>query len=350
MTEEERLGIVYEAARLYYEEHLTKTQIANRLKVSNTQANRYLKEAMAASLVSIKLVPPRIKTLEFALTYRFKCLKEVIVVPLSGDARAQLARLGEVSASYFDTVISHIEVEQPGKRVRVCVSGGNTMYEVVRALPDKARNIEISPAALIGRGPFIPEHIDPLVLITDLWRKSGRPPKSAYYATVPPFDNCPPAKIVKENEVLKKQPRVQTVWKKMHQFDVLFASIGCFKTAQPRTLLDLLADTGITHTTLERDGIVGDIAYSMLDENGNPKHPSQAKGELFITLGVKYLQTASRNYPRRRVVLIAGQGKEEGITAALRGGTCNVLIVDEAAAEKVLSLSAADGPPPSGGR
>jgi DNA-binding transcriptional regulator LsrR (DeoR family) len=336
---DERLRLVYEAARLFYVEKRSKSQIANKMGVSNTQATRYLKEAEANGIIKLSLTPPRIQSLEQKLISRFPCLKEIMVIPASGDHRFQLQKLGQIGAAYLDSQIDQLLAERPGKPLKIGLSGGNTVFELVQALPARVRDIEIYPAALIGRGPFIPEHIDPMVLISMLWNKSGRREKSAYYVTIPPFDkDRTPEEIVSNNEILKQHPKVGVVWQGMQRVDLLIASVGCFKTQGQRTLLNLLADIGITQATLERDGIVGDIAYSMLDADGNPHHPREAKGDLFITLGVKRLQEMAREYPKCRVVLIAGKDKEEGLLAALRGGACNVLICDDATAERVLSM------------
>lgn len=174
------------------------------------------------ALASLKSTSaPRIQELEKVLQARYCCLKEVSVIPTgSSDEEFQLQELGEAGASYFDGLLDLLHAQRPNRRVKVALSGGNTMYKVVQALEEKERNIEIYPAALVGRGPFIPEHIDPMVLISVLPNKSGRHKESAFYVTIQPFDrDRPPTSIVEDNETLKRTPKMSQVWEGMQKVD-----------------------------------------------------------------------------------------------------------------------------------
>jgi deoxyribonucleoside regulator len=332
MADDRRLKLLLNVARLFYVDKLTKTKIANMLQTSSTQISRLLREVEHERLVEFRLNPPRLNTLQENLIRRFECIREAVVVATSGDLRFQLSNLGAAAAVYFDEVVQSNQ--------KVGISGGNTVYEMIRALPEKVRKIEIYPTALIGRGPFIPAHGDPMVLLNLLWEKSGRIPQSAYYATVPPFEKGSTPKSARvENEKLKKNSRIKEVWDGMHDVEILFASVGPVKRlsgdmTSGGTLLKLLSDLSITEGWLEAEGVLGDISYSLMDKEGRSQSP---KWDFFITLGIEYLREMSAEYPRRRVVMIAGINKLEQLKAVLRGKLCNVLITDDLTAEALLS-------------
>lgn len=331
MADDKRLKQLHEVARLFYVDKFTKTKIANQLQTSSTQVSRLLKEVEHERLVEFRLRPPRLNTLQENLIKRFECLREAVVVATSGDMKYQLNNLGTAAATYFDEII------QPNQKIGI--SGGNTVYEMIRALPEKSRQIKLYPTALIGRGPFIPEHIDPMVLLSLLWEKSGRLPNSAYYVTIPPFEKgSTPKSIRLENEKLKRHSKVKQVWKAMQEVEIIFASVGPVtpspeEGASGGTLLRLLSDLSITDSWLRAEGVVGDISYSLFDQEGKSRVP---RWEFFITLNIEHFRVMSEDYPDRRVVMIGGSNKLEQLKAVLRGKLCNVLITDDSAAEALL--------------
>jgi deoxyribonucleoside regulator len=328
---DQRLSNLVEIARLFYEEKRSKTAIANQFKISGTHAARLLTEAEQLGLVEVRVRPPRLQGLQQALLLRYNCLREVIVIAVGGDSKRKLGMLGQVAAEYFDTSV------EPG--MKVGISGGNTIYEMITALPSRVRDVQLYPTALIGRGPFIPEHVDPMVLITLLWEKSGRTERSAYYVTIPPFDKgSKPAKVRRDNKILKTRPKVAEVWKGMQGVDIVFASVGLVRSGKeeaPRgraSLLDLVADLGVTPQQLMKSGAIGDMSYALFDKDGK----TRVEWEYFITLGIDHFRLMAADYPRRRVVVIAGEKKQQALASILRGGLCNVLITDDTTAENLL--------------
>jgi hypothetical protein len=217
------------------------------------------------------------------------------------------------------------------------------MHEVVAALGTRARDIDIYPTALIARGPDLPDHMDQMIIIGDLWKKSGRVPKRAHYATLPPFDTgSDPDAVRRLNSGFKEMTKVNTVWERMCQVDAVFASLGAvevpaeYRETRGRTILDLLAEMTIDRGWLEEREIVGDISHSLFDVRGNPLKD----GDLFITLGISRIKAMASCYPSKLMVLIAGKYKEKALASALRGGLCNVLVTDDETATRLLSNAA----------
>ena len=340
MTDDNRLRLLYDVARMHYSDKLTNTEIANKVGVSSTHVARLLAEAERNQVVEIYYHPPRLYDLESRLRARFPSLREVLVVPATTDSESNLKTLGSAAATYFDARL--------GADTKVGISGGNTVHEMVVALPERKRPIEIYPTQLIGRGPHIPEHKDPIVLINDLWERSGRNPDTAYYATIPPIERDRTKRsamqigeaVRRSYEELRSRGKIEHVWQRMHEVEIVFASIGqlLFQSEQRRvhgrTLLNLFEDMGISADWLAQEGIVGDVSYSLFDRNGNTKTP---RWDFFMALGVDHFKKMAAEYPKRRVVLIVGERKANALRAALAGGICNVLITLESVGEEVLA-------------
>jgi deoxyribonucleoside regulator len=321
-----------EVARLYYEEEITKSEIAKSRGVSNTQVGRLLKEAHERGIVQIKFHPPLLEELGFQLIRRFD-LRKAIVIPSVPNMRKnyefQRRLWGEAAADYFE------ETVKPG--MKVGISGGYTVHEMISALPVRDRRIKIFPTAIIGRGPII-EHLDPVVLVTLLWSKSGRASETAYYVTVPPFERGSSVETVqRENKLLLKRQKVRTVYEGMKEVDIIFGSIGSVEVPKEysahthHTTIRLLEEIGVTETRLRSEGAVGDINYSFFNENGNTK----ASWDFFLTLDVEHLRRMA-SLPKKDVVIMAGVYKVVPLKAVLKGRLCNVLITDEQTAIELL--------------
>jgi hypothetical protein len=209
---------------------------------------------------------------------------------------------------------------------------------MINALPDQRRDIDIYPAAIIGRGPVI-AHIDPMILVTLLWAKSGREQGRAHYVTVlPPEKGSTREEVQKEyKQFHKTRKKVSELFEQMKDVDVVFASIGGlevsseYRSATSYATKNLLGEMSLTEEDLRAEGAVGDIAYSFFNEKGETK----PEWNFFLSLGVKHLKQIAAD-PNKRVVVVVGGYKIAALKAVLRGKLCNVLITDAQAAETVL--------------
>ncbi len=340
LTPQEKQILRMMVAELYYERDMPQSEIMRELKrshnvhVSVMQVSRLLKEAKEQKLVRFVYNPPLIRRLELRLLSTFACLKEAIVIATGADFEFQLKMLGHRAAAYFE----HFVKLKP--RSRIGISGGNTIYAMVDALQQRERDLIAYPTALIGRGPMLPEHIDPMVLLSFLRERcGGQIPVCC--TTVLPFEKGASPEAIREyNDKLKrKHEKVRLVWEGMQEVDAVFASVGevnppdIYVRKLGRTLVNLLADLNISKDSLQVAGAVGDMSYSLFDKQGKTKHPDW---DFFITLGVDFFRNMASHYPAKRVVLIAGRHKVESLRAALAGSLANVLITDSATAEALL--------------
>lgn len=338
MKPEERIGLVYRVARLYHEEGLRKNKIAKVIGVTPPHVANLLKEAKERGIVKIKIELPHLTVLQEKLKSKFG-LRNVIVIPYEMDTPVLLKQLGQAAAQYFEKNVLE------GKSV--ALGGGYLMYEMLAALPQRKRDIDIYPAAVIGRGPTI-DHIDPMILVALLWAKSERVPGRAHYVTVTTLDRLGTrSEIQKHYKLLRRRTLVRDLLEAMARVDFVFASIGALNPDDKyvaamqfasKNLLNEMKFDESEINKLRQDGVVGDIAYSFFNAEGR----GTPRYDLAASLGTDALRTMSED-PTKNVVVVVGDYKMEALRAVLRGKLCNVLITDAWAAAKL--LESIDPPP-----
>jgi deoxyribonucleoside regulator len=327
---EERLRQVLKVAYLFYEKEMTKTDISHEIRASTTQVARLLEEAREQGYVRIEFRPPKLSDLGEQLKGKFAWLREAVVVPYAEDLSFLRRLLGKAAAQYFEAVVPD--------GATIALGGGDTMYEMVMALPREERDVYLVPTAVIDTGPVL-THIDPTVLVTILWVRSGRKPGRAHFATGLPLNKpLSRQKLKAEYEEFSRRKAVQEVLAEMKKADFLFVSLGCLKPdpdyekLSPRPHQYLLENLRLTEAVLSREGAVGDINYSFFDERGQ----TAPDWNIFPALGVD--QTREMVKAKKQVVVAVGKYKLPALAAALRGRLFNVLITDEIAAQALLRL------------
>jgi deoxyribonucleoside regulator len=343
MSESQRRQLLLVVARLYYgDQKWSKTKISSELDIPTMQVGRLLREAEDKGIVRFSFVPPEDEGLAGEVMSKYTFLRRVVIVPHIEDVLAQQETLGSAAAKYFESEVFD--------GARVALSGGNTVYQMVKRIPEKERRLDIYPTAIIGRGPTT-GHLDPMVLATLLWARSGAELGSKVYSvTVPPVkDNTSLPELAKEyRRIIKDLPEVDEVFEGMQSVDFVFASIGSVKTseryrrARKRREMNLFGAIKISESDLrqlENDGVVGDINYSLFNSEGQTMRENWSP---FRTLGVGVLRgmVQERGLHQKRVVIVVGQYKITALKAALAGQICNVLITDDAAARELLEEKA----------
>jgi deoxyribonucleoside regulator len=327
---EERLQQVLKVAHLFYEKEMTKTDISHEIRASTTQVIRLLEEAKQQGYVRIEFSPPKLYELGEQLKRKFDWLREAVVVSYADDLGFLRRMIGKAAAQYFESAVT--------AGSKVAVGGGDTMYEMVMALPREERNVSLVPAAIIDTGPVL-THIDPTVLVTILWVRSGREPGLAHFATGLPLNKpLSRQKVKEEYEEFSRRRAVREVLTEMKRADFLFTSLGCLKAdaayeqLSPRPHKYLLENLRLSEGALNKEGAIGDINYSFFDAEGT----TRSEWNVFPSLGVQAVQEMVRD--GRKVVVAAGCYKLPSLKAALKGNLFNVLITDEVAAKELLRV------------
>jgi deoxyribonucleoside regulator len=325
---DERLRLVLKVAHLFYEQELTKTDIAHEIGASTTQVARLLAEAREQGFVRVEFSPPKLHELGERLRSKYECLKEAVVVSSADDLAFLRRMIGVAAAQYFETNVT--------AETTVALGGGDTMYEMVMSLPQEERDIRLVPTAIIDSGPVL-THIDPTVLVTILWVRSGRQPGRAHFATGLPFHkSLPREKVREEYDEFSRRRAVKEVLVVMKRADFVFASIGClpadpyYEKLASRPHRSLLENLRLSPSELTKEGAVGDINYSFFDQEGQ----TAPDWNVFPSLGAE--QVRAMVQARKTVVVAAGRYKLPALRGALKGKLLNVLITDEVAAKELL--------------
>ncbi len=329
MADVERLSLLHKVATLYYEEGLKKYDIAFKIEQSPTQVGLLLREAVREGLVNISVNMPFFTVLQEQLRHKFE-LAEAIVVPSDKDITILLQNLSQATAEYFEKYVSD--------GAKVAVGGGHLTYRMIDRLTDKKREIDIYPTAIIGRGPDV-AHIDPIVLVTLLWAKSGQQHRRAHYVTLtPPVENSTTNEVAEHYKaLLKDNEKLATLMRRIETVDYVFCSIGSldsnqdYVTAVNKTSQNLLDEMKLNKEALRNAGAIGDIAYSYFDADGKTKKD----WSIFPSIGINNLQKLSKSTNKRVVVTVGGY-KIDSLRAVLKGGLCNTIITDAEAAKRVL--------------
>ena len=141
-NEDDKLALLVEIARAYYEQGHDQGKIGQSLGLSRSQVSRYLAQAKELNLVQFRVMYPnaRMKKVEGSLVERFKDLKEAVVVPVFNLQPEPLRKtIGRACAQYLQNVI------RPG--LRMCVGSGRTLSEVFKWVrPTKVSNVTVVQA------------------------------------------------------------------------------------------------------------------------------------------------------------------------------------------------------------
>jgi deoxyribonucleoside regulator len=336
-SKEDRLGLLFEVASLYYEKRWKKFRIASKLNISPTQVANLLREAQEEGIIRIEVALPYIRSIEQQLVEKFS-LKRAIVIP--GESQYEVLRklLGRAAAKYFE--------ENVKDGSKVALSGGTTLFHMVEALEERPRKIEIVPSIITARGPEI-LHIDPYVLVTLLLIKSNWHVANAYGIVLPPNETGLKGNIEEANKQLRREhdealrrKEIKVVHEKMKDVDFLFTGSSEI-TLAGREIVDSPYTYASTLKTLERRGfskralidagVVGDINYVFINEKGEQMISP------YITIGIDMLQRIIKNYPTKQVILIAGGPfKVNALRVILKHRLCNILITDATTAAAIL--------------
>jgi DNA-binding transcriptional regulator LsrR (DeoR family) len=133
-----------QVARMYYIEGLTRQRISEQLGLDPRRTSWLLKMAQRLGVVRIDI---RGETDEEELAARLQRkfdLKRVFITPpglpikTAKDAHLYpplLRDLAVLAADYFDEIVSRQEQENPGQPFRIGISGGESLYQFVKAVP-----------------------------------------------------------------------------------------------------------------------------------------------------------------------------------------------------------------------
>lgn len=315
MNENEKISLLASVASLYYEHDLTQSEIAERLFTSRSKISRLLKEAREKKIVEIIIKEPweRLMDIENEFMKRFK-LNHVRIINTKGSSyELTLIKLGEIAAYYIDGKIN--------KNTILGISWGNTIYHTVQSLKSN-KNIPLTVVQIMGAALKDNPEIDGIDLVKQFAKTYGG---KYHYLLAPLFVEDKEMK-----EKLIRDPYISDTLSLAKKSNIILTSVGSIDSTISNIAWSKYIDS-YNQYALQASGAVGHIGGHFYDINGN-----QIESELdnnMIGIDLEDFSTA------QNVICVAGSAeKSKAILGAIRGGYVKTLIIDDAAALKILEL------------
>jgi len=306
-------------ASLYYEDRLTQDEIARRVGTSRSTVSRMLDEAREAGVVEIivhypwKIVPD----LEAALVARFG-LRGARVLAGQGRSYDELLRgLGALAARYLESILV--------AGTTLGISWGLAVHSTVRALrPERQLPITVvQMVGAVGEG-------NPLIDGPDLARLLAQGYGGEYRYLHAPLI----VEDARAREALLGELRIRETLDLARRADVALVGIG----APAPEVYSLLRAGYVDREALAQLralGVVGDVCARHYDARG-------VELDVELNRRIVGIELEALHGIGHVIGVAGGEAKAEAILGALRGGHVNVLVTDDAAAKRVLTLSRGD--------
>jgi DNA-binding transcriptional regulator LsrR (DeoR family) len=309
------LRLMTRVARLYYEERLIQSEIANKLGITQVAVSRLLKKAEENGIVRTTVVTPpgAFAELEETLEQRFG-LSQVIVGEATSDSEeAVLAAIGSACAEYLESTI------RSGEVIGISSWSSSLLATVEQMHPIRKLENCVVVQLLGGIGsPSAEQHANHLaVRLSRLVRGEAR------FLPVPGVVGSPNAA-----KVLLKEPNVSGTVALFDKVSLALVGIG---SVEPSALV---ASSGNIFSKaeleqLQKQGAVGDICIRFIDAKGKPV--KGAHDERVIGMDLEALTHVPRS-----VAVCGGKRKFAAILGAIRGKWINTLVTDQHTAARLV--------------
>ncbi|NUQ16632.1 MAG: hypothetical protein HUU33_15070 [Flavobacteriales bacterium] len=343
----ERFDVVFEAARLHFEEGLKQEEVARVLKVSRPTVARYLAMAREMGYVQVRVLQPKghafLHDLELALVERFPTLREALLTSSRAEALdpSQVAARRAVSDELAERAAMLVDHLLTSRRRRgdavVAVARGEMIDAVIRRIrPSRPLpNLEVLPMLGYLRSREYP--YDANRLAEELARLYA-----GNYEWIP----APAVVTAEEAAVLRGMPLVAEPLRKLHDdTTVVLTSISCPYLTRPDGRREMRQSTLLQSERVDRAelsrladecGAIGEICGWYFGPDGAVDVP----GVTLLGLPLTRLRELAADR-ERSVVAVAGGDPErvEAIFSALRLGLMNVLVTDYLTAHRLLDIA-----------
>jgi DNA-binding transcriptional regulator LsrR (DeoR family) len=313
ITHREEIQQMILAARLYYEDGLTQEEVSSQMGISRPTASRLLQKAKEEGIVQISISDPFTTDKSLADQLVKQCgIEAAIVVPaIQNRPELSIKRLGLAAARFLEQTLKPDDI--------LGVGWGRTLHTVSQSLDPTKRDLLAIP--LIGGLGQISPNFQVHEITRSIAEAFGAEWKQFYV----------PALVSDENtrDILHQTKDVKDLAELWGRMTTALVGIGNADfDAEVQMLFANYLDEN-TRGRLRAGGAVGDICMRFFDINGN------AVDGLIGVTGIELEQL--RNV--QRVIAVAGgTEKAEAILGAVKGKYIQVLITDDRAAERILSI------------
>ena len=311
------------AARLYYQQGRSQAEVAQALGTSRSNVSRMLTEALAQSIVEIRINDPegRVHELEDDLRTRFG-LNEVRVAHtrLVPGLRVEDA-VGRQAARLL--------LDQLKDSMTVSLSWGHALQAMVYATTADHEFHRLTLAQLVGGLSSISNEISGQELVRELAVRLG-----AEYR----FLHAPATlESTASRHALMAEPSISAALEDAAKADIAFVGIGTPTHGSSSAILDSLNLDPAEHAEFWAHEPVGDVAARYYNAQGSPIRGVVDDRVLGISLeGLLEIPNV--------VGVASGRAKTPGVLGALRGRIIDSLVCDEALARSVLSAAGSSTP------
>ena len=313
MPDQQRLEMIAEVARLYYQEGLSQTEIGEIFDISHSTISRMINEAHDEKIVEVIIRYPfrTVPSLSQDLKSQFK-LQQAIVLSASCDSYSELiGTLGRQAAR----VVEH----QLQDGLTLGISLGMAVASTVRHV-HIAKPMHVKVVRLQGASD------DELIEGTDLAQTLAS--QLGNDATIIPSPWL--MKNAQATKLIMQEPSIMEALKAAEKADLALVGIGSTNPSVSTILRNELI-TVDELKNLQSSGAVGEICGKYFDLNGNILDVEF--NQRTISIDIKKLAGF------KTVIGVAGcADKAKAILGAIRGHLINILVTDSDTAQALLEL------------
>jgi DNA-binding transcriptional regulator LsrR (DeoR family) len=298
------------AARRYFVDGASKSEIAGELGVSRFKVARLLDSARRDGVVRIEITAPAELNVDLSIELASRYgLRQAVAVRLSERREGTLRdELGRTAAELLGEIVEPDDV--------LGISWGRTLHAVVENL---GRLPGCAVVQMVGSVPTLDLEVNSLELVRRLAEAANGP---VYPLHVPLLVDTP-----EMAEALRREPHVARTVAMFGRVTKAVVGIGAWvpggssiRAALPEALV----------AELDGTGAVADVCSTLLDDSGHELESTSLRRRL-IAIGLQQLEAIPD------VMAIAGgAAKARAIRAALESGLVHRLVTDEDAARLLL--------------
>jgi deoxyribonucleoside regulator len=302
------------AARLYYVDGLSQSEIARNLEISQAMVSRFLQAARDKGIVRFVVAEyqPRDSGLEEQLRSTYGIGRAVVIRTLAESSLDGVRR----NVGYFGAPVV-AEMIRAGQVIGL--TGGRTLAELIRPIKAQTAIRDLRVVQLMGSIGAAVNDNDAVELSRRVAEQFGG---SWYALNTPAFVSSAAGR-----NALLGQDQVKGIWDLYGTMSLALVGIGTLRESA-------FIDRGVLDPSdlarLEKAGAVGEICGRFYDADGQECQTDFRKRVVSIEL-----DELSR--VAEVIGVTAGAGRAEAVAIALRAGLIKSLIVDEQCARAVLA-------------
>lgn len=313
MSNDEKVNLLVNIARLYYEHNYSQQMIAERLNISRPYVSKLINEAKERGIVEIRIFDPYESETQIEIDLKIKFgLNRAVVVPTIKESDV-LSSIGKAAARYLDTIVKDNDI--------IGVAWGATLYSFSEQIIKRDDLKNITVVQLCGGISNIEKNIYANEIpkkIADAYK--GTP----YILPLPAVLNS-----INVTDAIVKEKNIKIVLELANKANIAIFTMGPFGYEGALSRAGYL-DTGDVDE-LVRKGAVGDICTRIIDEEGNICDYDLNRR----TIAVELTELKKKEH---RIGIAVGPSRIKCIYAALKGGYANVLVTDESTASELSKM------------